>query len=256
MNRILTLLLVMVSLLVGCQREPSNSVEQFVADDLYHLSGTLPVEYTNEMEWVMRFDQTDIEALRQRALTEEKECDVLFFGSSSIRLWRTLAEDMAPLKVVNRGYGGAMIRDLHYHYNTVLADYKPRAFVIYCDNDLGGFGRDLHPTQLFDLYRLLIKRLNQDYPTCPIYILSVKFNDCRLAKREDHRLFNQIMADYAAHAEGVYFVDVNTPLLNADGSVNNDYFEEDQLHVNRQGYALWTSVLRPMLLEKLSVAEE
>lgn len=69
--------------------------------------------------------------------------------------------------------------------------------------------------------------------------------------REEHRLFNALMADYAEYTDGVTFVDVNTPLLNEDGSVNNGYFEQDLLHVNREGYAIWTSVLKPMLIEEL-----
>lgn len=218
----------------------------------YKITSTLPVEYADDMEWVLRYDKSDVEELRERAKTEDKECDVLFFGSSSIRLWKTLAEDMAPLKVVNRGYGGAMMRDVHYNYSTVLADYEPKAFAFYCDNDLGGFGHDLYPTELFDLYRLLVERLKSDYPDKPIFILSIKFNENRAAKREEHRLFNAIMADYAAHTDGVTFVDVNTPILSADGSVDNGYFEDDKLHVNRKGYAVWASVLRPLLMEALA----
>ena len=127
----------------------------------------------------------------------------------------------------------------------------PCAFVFYCDNDLGGFGRDLHPTELFDLYRLLVERLQNDYPGRPIFILSIKFNNNRIAKIEQHRLFNAIMADYAAHTEGVTFVDVNTPILNPDGTINDAMFEPDLLHVNREGYAVWASVLRPLLIEAL-----
>ena len=219
--------------------------------EIYRINTSLPIDYAEQMEWVLRYDNNDVEELRQRAQSEDKECDVLFFGSSSIRLWRTLAEDMAPLRVVNRGYGGAMMRDVHYNYPTVLADYSPRAFVFYCDNDLGGFGRDLHPTELFDLYRLLVERLQNDYPGRPIFILSIKFNNNRIAKIEQHRLFNAIMADYAAHTDGVTFVDVNTPILNPDGTINDAMFEPDLLHVNREGYAVWASVLRPLLIEAL-----
>ena len=127
----------------------------------------------------------------------------------------------------------------------------PCAFVFYCDNDLGGFGRDLHPTELFDLYRLLVERLQRDYPERPIFILSIKFNNNRIAKIEQHRLFNAIMSDYAAHTEGVTFVDVNTPILHPDGSINDEMFESDLLHVNRKGYSIWASTLRPLLIEAL-----
>ena len=259
MKRVGLVLAVVALVMVGCCGERCKTacnevgvVEQRGDKEVYHIQSALPVDFVEEMEWVLRYDDNDVEALRERAKTEEKECDVLFFGSSSIRLWKTLEEDMAPLKVVNRGYGGAMMRDVHYNYHTVLADYNPRAFAFYCDNDLGGFPCDLHPTELFDLYRLLAERLQSDYPNRPIFFLSIKFNECRAAKREQHRLFNAIMADWAAHTEGVTFVDVNTPILNADGTVNNAYFEQDLLHVNREGYRVWTSVLKPLLVEALS----
>lgn len=257
MKRLAVFVVVLLACASCCGGKPATeptgvgAVEQHEGRDVYHISASLPVDYTEDMEWVLRYDKNDVEELRQRAATEDKECDVLFFGSSSIRLWKSLQEDMAPLKVVNRGYGGAMLRDIHYNYETVLAEYRPKAFVFYCDNDLGGFDRDLQPTQLFDLYRLLVERLKADYPDCPIYILSIKFNENRVAKREDHRLFNTLMEDYAKWADGVTFVDVNSPLLRADGSVDNGYFEPDLLHVNRKGYAVWTSVLKPMLRAQL-----
>src|SRR5262245_66348764 len=37
---------------------------------------------------------------------------IVFTGSSSIRLWTTLAEDFAPLPVINRGFGGSMLPEV------------------------------------------------------------------------------------------------------------------------------------------------
>ena len=36
---------------------------------------------------------------------------ILFVGSSSIRLWKTLTQDFPDLRVVNRGFGGSQIID-------------------------------------------------------------------------------------------------------------------------------------------------
>ena len=39
----------------------------------------------------------------------------LFIGSSSIRLWKSLASDFPTHKVINRGFGGSHISDsVHY----------------------------------------------------------------------------------------------------------------------------------------------
>src|SRR4030095_13498966 len=40
-----------------------------------------------------------------------KKGAILFIGSSSIRLWKTLAEDFPQHRVLNRGFGGSEIAD-------------------------------------------------------------------------------------------------------------------------------------------------
>jgi len=34
---------------------------------------------------------------------------ILFTGSSSIKMWKTLEQDMAPMQVINRGFGGSTL---------------------------------------------------------------------------------------------------------------------------------------------------
>ena len=43
------------------------------------------------------------------ASTPPQSCAYLFVGSSSIRFWKSLAEDMAPYPTINRGFGGALV---------------------------------------------------------------------------------------------------------------------------------------------------
>jgi hypothetical protein len=57
---------------------------------------------------------------------------ILFLGSSSIRLWNTLEEDMNPFPVIKRGYGGAHFRDLIFYTDRILANHKPEIIVCFC----------------------------------------------------------------------------------------------------------------------------
>ena len=62
---------------------------------------------------------------------------IVFTGSSSIRLWHTLAADMNPLNVVNRGFGGSQISQVNRFADRIILPYHPRAVVLYAgDNDL------------------------------------------------------------------------------------------------------------------------
>jgi len=45
---------------------------------------------------------------------------ILFIGSSSINFWSTLTQDMSPLSIINRGFGGSYMRDM---VNLVLSSY-------------------------------------------------------------------------------------------------------------------------------------
>ena len=54
---------------------------------------------------------------------------VVFVGSSSIRLWSTLEEDMAPVPALNRGYGGSRIFDTIYWADRLVTAHDPTVIV-------------------------------------------------------------------------------------------------------------------------------
>ena len=62
---------------------------------------------------------------------------VLFVGSSSIRLWHTLAADLPEVATINRGFGGSQLADNVYFARELIAPYRPAAIVLYAGgNDL------------------------------------------------------------------------------------------------------------------------
>ena len=60
--------------------------------------------------------------------------EFLFIGSSSIRLWSTLQTDMTPLKVINRGFGGAHTKHINRHIEKIVFPYEPKAIVFFLRN--------------------------------------------------------------------------------------------------------------------------
>lgn len=236
-------------LITACASNGSQNTADKENSATYVIEGSIPIVKESETEWIKRYEEYIMTLVEKSDADTEKDIDVLFFGSSSIRLWKDLDEMMYPLKVVNRGYGGASIRDIHYNYDRVLADYNPKAFVIFCDNDICGNENDLTVGEVYDHYRLLFQRLEKDYPEIPVFFLSWKYSELRAGLRDKQQLVNGVMKDFAAKSTQVTFVDVNSTLLKEDGDVNSELFESDNLHINRDGYLLWTSVLKPQLLE-------
>ena len=63
---------------------------------------------------------------------------VLFTGSSSIKRWHSLEQDFAGIKVINRGFGGALFSDVIHFLDRIVIPYQPSAIVIYAGS------HDLH----------------------------------------------------------------------------------------------------------------
>jgi lysophospholipase L1-like esterase len=172
---------------------------------------------------------------------------VLFVGSSSIRLWHTLAADFPELPTINRGFGGSQIVDSLYFAEALLAPYAPAAVVLYAGgNDLAA-GK--HPVQLRDHFGAFVTQARRFAPDAALAYLSIKPNLSRRAQLPQIRAANALIRACAIERQ-VDFLDVHTSMLGADGQADPRWFDVDGLHLNAQGYALWTGVVRDGLTHR------
>src|SRR5436190_20502785 len=63
---------------------------------------------------------------------------ILFIGSSSIRMWKSLAKDFPEQRVINRGFGGSEIIDSVRNVARIVVPYHPRQIFMYAG------GNDIH----------------------------------------------------------------------------------------------------------------
>ena len=169
---------------------------------------------------------------------------VLFVGSSSIRLWETLAEDFPGVPVINRGFGGSELRDSTFYADRIVVPYAPRQIVLYAgENDLQA-GRT--PQQVEQDFRTFVQRVRRDLPKARIAYISNKPSPLRVGLLEAQRQANALIQ---AEAERLHvdYIDVFTPMLNVNGQPREELFIEDRLHMNRAGYELWRQKVAPYL---------
>lgn len=170
---------------------------------------------------------------------------IVFFGSSSIRFWSMLAEDMAPLPVLNRGFGGAHLSHLIHNAPRVVIPYAPRAVVVYAgDNDIGA-GKSA-ATVVAD-FAALVALLHASLPETDVYFLSIKPSRLRYSLWPEMAKANEEIRAFTARDPRLRFIDVGQVLLGPDGKPDADFFRFDGLHLNARGYAAWTSVVAPVL---------
>jgi len=168
---------------------------------------------------------------------------VLFIGSSSIRLWTSLATDFPGVRTINRGFGGSEIDDATFFADRIVAPYRPRAIVIYAgDNDLQDGDS---PSHVRDDFAAFVRKARSFDPGVPIAFIAIKPSVARAVLLPKIRQANALIRAYAATQKGVTYLDAFTPLLGKDGRPQPELFGEDGLHMNRKGYLLWINIIRP-----------
>lgn len=168
---------------------------------------------------------------------------VLFIGSSSIRFWKTLASDFPEVSTINRGFGGSEIADSTFFADRIVAPYHPRAIVMYAgDNDIEDGNS---PQQVCNDFAAFVRKARAVDPGVPIAFIAIKPSMARKALLLKIREANALVRDYAAAQKQVAYLDIFTPMLGKDGQPQAQWFIQDGLHMNRTGYQLWISIVRP-----------
>ena len=170
---------------------------------------------------------------------------VLFVGSSSIRMWSSLATDFPQVRTLNRGFGGSEIDDATFFADRIVAPYHPRAIVMYAgDNDLADGDS---PAHVRDDFAAFVRKVRSYNPGVPIAFIAIKPSVARQLLLPKTREANALVRAYADSQPGVAYLDVFTSMLGRDGQPQSRWFLADGLHMNRQGYALWTGAVKPWL---------
>jgi lysophospholipase L1-like esterase len=177
---------------------------------------------------------------------------IVFTGSSSIRFWKSLQTDMAPLPVVNRGFGGAQIHDVTHYVRRIVTPYKPKAVVFYAgENDLAGMllSERKTPEEILAAFGNFCREVHRDLPQVPIYFIAVKPPKLRLKHWPAMQRANQLVEEYCASDARLHFIDIVPASLDQYANPRLDVFKWDGVHLNEKGYAIWTSVIKSALIK-------
>ncbi|NNT73089.1 G-D-S-L family lipolytic protein [Flavobacterium sp. IMCC34852] len=184
----------------------------------------------------------------QDSIQQPKDGMILFIGSSSFRLWKTLKEDFHNENIVNRAFGGATLEDLMYWQNEVVLKYKPKKIFIYCgENDVAS-SEIVTPEMVFNRYKTLHATLRKQFPQTPIVFVSLKPCILRWAMKDRMMAANALISDYLKSDKYSVFVNIWDKMLE-NGQPMKDIFIEDNLHMNEKGYAIWTKALNALVNE-------
>ena len=207
-------------------------------------------------------DDVDALAGLDRELYENggpEDGSLLLAGSSSVRLWAEeggVADAMAPVPVVARGYGGARFSDFAWYADRLLAPHltpgedgaNVAAVALFLGNDLGT-GRDQTPGGAAAFVAHTLATIRAQEASVPVLLIAVTPTPARFEEWNEIRAFNGELKRFADANDGVFYLDTAGAYLTDDGDPRAGLFRGDRLHLNDAGYAIWARLIKEKLAQ-------
>ncbi len=231
--------------------------------------GSVPVAETapspppaEEPNWPdpTRFEDAIAEFEQQDAEEFPPPGAILAIGSSSMRGWHgTIQRDLGfeevlgegRLRFIPRGFGGSFISDVIHYADRIVLPYEPVAILLYeGDNDVT-YG--IEPEDIAAAYVEFFEMVHEELPDTRIFVLSVKPSPARWDVWPQMQETNELLEDICGQDERLIFIDVATPMLGEDGEPREELYLSDMLHMNEEGYRVWTEAVRPVLGRYIAV---
>jgi len=207
-------------------------------------------KYTKEAtdKWendIIKFEQLD-------KIEKDPDNAILFMGSSSIRLWSTIKEDVSPYPVIQRGFGGSKFSDLAVYTKRIVYPHQFRALVIFEANDITGSKADKSPEEVVKLFSNIVKTVRKNYADQPIFLYEITPTKSRWAVWTTIKQTNQMLKEACNKLHNTYFIETEAAYLNKNGEPRTELFIKDLLHQNHDGYIIWGDLVRKKLDEVLT----
>jgi lysophospholipase L1-like esterase len=176
---------------------------------------------------------------------------VVFIGSSSIRFWDSLTEDMSPLKVIQHGFGGAKLGDVVYYAQRLVNAWQPRAVVVFAGTNDIAPSASKTPAVLLASYQAFVAEVRADQPEVPIYFIGITPSPLRWEVWPIAQSTNALIETWSKSQPNLFYISTSDALLDANGKPDSDNYRFDGLHLSEQGYAIWREIIRGRLLDDL-----
>lgn len=172
---------------------------------------------------------------------------ILFTGSSSIRLWETISADMRPYQAIARGYGGAKLSDYIYYTERIVSPHHCGAIVLFIANDITGDSKDIAPEEVLSLFRATVRQIRKSHRKTPVFWIEITPTPSRWEKWDQISRVNLLIRNYNDKRKNLYYIPTSHKFLNDKSLPEESLFMPDLLHLNENGYRLWSECIKQEL---------
>ena len=169
---------------------------------------------------------------------------ILFTGSSTIRLWKSLERDFADLPVLNRGFGGSKMQDSVDFAERIVVPQEPRMVVLFAGTNDIAAGKS--PEDVAKSFEAWVAKMKEKLPKTELCFLEITTSPSRWEQRDKVIAANQLIKPMCEKT-GVKFIAIREKFFGADGTPRAELFVADRLHLNADGYKILADTVRPFL---------
>ena len=180
----------------------------------------------------------------------KRENLIVFYGSSTFRLWNNIENDFRPYNILNFGFGGAYIEDCIKYFDSLFFDLNPNGVVLY----IGGNDLSLNytPKKIFNLIKKLIVKFQERLPQCKLFLVSIKPSYHRIKKMKQIINLNQMIKNYFDKSDRVFYVNIFDLFFDCNKKIIKKYYLIDNLHLSSEGYAIWKREIQKSIVKELN----
>jgi acetyl esterase/lipase/lysophospholipase L1-like esterase len=169
----------------------------------------------------------------------------LFTGSSTVRLWKSLPQDLPGVQAINRGFGGTDIEDAMHFADRIIFPYSPkRVFLRSGGNDLWA-GKS--PEEVFVHFKEFVDTIQARLPKTEITFISLSPSLARWSQAQREKKLNELIAAFVKGKPRLQYIETYDLPLGSDGKPRAELFVADKLHFNDAGYKLLAERVRSNL---------
>ncbi len=211
-------------------------ISLFACVEIYAQAGLLPF-------------QKEIDAFKKRdSLQMPAKNSILLIGSSSFTKWTDVQNYFPEYPILNRGFGGSSLPDVIHYVNDIVFPYDPKQIIVYCgENDIAA-SDTVTAKMVLQRFEKLFFLIRSKLKKVPVAFISIKPSPSRWKFEPVILEANSLITKFLRKQPKTSFINVHDAMLNADGSVKAEIFIGDKLHMNAQGYAIWTKVMKPQMV--------
>ncbi|MDP4262755.1 MAG: GDSL-type esterase/lipase family protein [Bacteroidota bacterium] len=174
---------------------------------------------------------------------------ILFAGSSSFTKWTDVQTYFPSFPIINRGFGGSTLLDEIRYIKEVVYPYKPKQIVIYCgENDLAS-SDTVTAKMVYNRFRQFFNLIRNKFPGLPLIYISMKPSPSRQLLLPKMIRGNEMIKKFLATKKNTVFIDVYREMIDDEGKPRPELFLDDNLHMNKSGYAIWQKLIKSHLLK-------